>query len=143
MFEGKAIICFYSNGLVQGHCIDSINSSSPYSLAGTLLPDYTDPNHNDCMEPDNFYKILIHHHEQNIKDVQLLVRRPRNDDAGGLSSHEHEEDVNEGYSLSFETEKFYAGDQANRLKQKYFTNQSSMQDNDLVVCVGEIKFVQS
>ncbi|CAO3699731.1 unnamed protein product [Rhizopus stolonifer] len=142
MFQGKAIICFYSNGILQGHCIELVDNSSPYSMSGQLLPDYIDPNHNDCMELESFYKILIRHNDKKEKDLFLLLRRPMNNDAGGLSTHEHEEETNEKHFLSFETEQFYSGSQASRLKQKYFNMESSTtttEDTDLV-CFGEMKF---
>lgn len=142
-FNGIAILCFYSNGLFQGHCINTINNDSPYSLVGKLI-DHIDPKHNDCMEPDDFYKVLIQPHKAEEEIIALLLRRPKNNDAGGLSSHEHEEENNNGYQFLFETNQFLSGQQALSFKNKYFVNNSrdgpEEDDHDLIVCIGNIKF---
>ncbi|KAI8643201.1 hypothetical protein BD408DRAFT_415432 [Parasitella parasitica] len=143
-FNGIAILCFYSNGLFQGHCIDPINNDSPYSLAGKLI-DHTDPQHNECMEPDDFYNVLIHPHEKKEEEmISLLLRRPRNNDAGGLSSHEHEQEANSGFRFLFETNQFLSGQQAMSLKRKYFVSSkqdgSEEEDQDMIVCIGNAQF---
>ncbi|KAL9538724.1 hypothetical protein MBANPS3_010715 [Mucor bainieri] len=140
-----AILCFYSNGLFQGHCLNTINNESPYSFAGKLI-DHTDPKHNDCMEPDDFYSVLIQPYDtQNEEIIPLLLRRPKNNDAAGLSTHEHEEETNNGYQFTFETSQFLSGQQAMTFKNKYFVNNNNSSgpeedDQDLIVCIGNIEF---
>jgi hypothetical protein len=139
-FEGMAILCFYlSSNLFQGHCINTHTNSSPFSLAGKLDIDHVDPQHNDCMEPDDFYKVLIQPHIQSDK-VSLLLRRPKHNDAGGLFTHEHEQEINDGYEFSFETNQFLSGNTALIMKNKYF---SSIEDQEVLVCIGDIKFYRN
>lgn len=144
-FKGIAILCFYSNGLFQGHCLNTINNESPYSLAGKVI-DHTDPKHNDCMEPDDFYSVLIQPYNSRDEEIiKLLLRRPKNNDAAGLSTHEHEEETNNGYQFTFETSQFLSGQQAMSFKNKYFANNNKTvgpeeDDQDLIVCIGNIEF---
>ncbi|KAI9283383.1 hypothetical protein BY458DRAFT_496366, partial [Sporodiniella umbellata] len=141
MFQGKAIICFFSNGLFQGHCLSTVDSSSPYCIAGNFLPEYVDPNHHECMEADDFCNVLIHHNNGVHQDIKLLIRRPKGNDAGGMSTHEHEKKVNKKYFLTFETEQFFSGAEACNLKNKYFNTSSSAAIGDSeFVCIGEMIF---
>lgn len=141
-FEGTSILCFYPNGLFQGHFIDKHTNKSPFSLAGKHLPNHVDPQHNDCMEPDNFYQVLIQSHDSIEKEqVSLLLRRPKENDAGGLFTHEHEKEQNDGYEFLFETTHFLNGQQALNMKNKYFTATAaaSNTDKDVIVCIGDVK----
>lgn len=140
-FKGLGILCFYSNGLFQGHLIDKTTNDSPYSLAGKRST-HVDPKHNDCMEPDDFYKILIQSHAtlQPAEPISLLLRRPKENDAGGLFSHENEAEINDGYQFSFVTHHFLAGQQAIQLQQKYFTGINHPIQTDVTVCIGDIEF---
>ncbi|KAI7902337.1 uncharacterized protein BX663DRAFT_435523 [Cokeromyces recurvatus] len=142
-FKGMAILCFHpQQHLLQGHCINLINNESPYSLAGILLPDYIDPHHNDCMEPDDFYRVIIKSHTTQ-EQISLILRRTKNNDASNLWSHENEKDSNDGYEFCFETEKFVSDQEAMRLKDKYFkTNSSIVTDDEVYICVGNIQFTQ-
>jgi hypothetical protein len=135
-FNGKAVLCFYKNGLVQGHCISGIKNS--HSLAGQHLPDYNDPLHNDCMERDEFFKVSIQNHDCNTT-VSLVLRRPLNNDAGNLSSHHHEQEVNQGYSFLFETTRFLHGSAALSMADKYFSKNDDIKDG-LIVCIGDINW---
>ncbi|KAI9347900.1 hypothetical protein BD770DRAFT_446425 [Pilaira anomala] len=141
-FKGLGILCFYSNGLFQGHLIDKTTNDSPYSLAGKLST-HLDPNHNDCMEPDDFYKVLIQSHstlqQQTPEPISLLLRRPKENDAGDLFSHQNEAEINDGYHFSFVTHHFLTGQEAIQLQQKYFTGNLPIQ-TDVTVCIGDIEF---
>jgi hypothetical protein len=139
-FEGIAILCFYpSNNLFQGHCINKLANTSPFSLAGKLDPEHVDPQHNDCMEPDDFYNVLIQPHAQ-TETVSLLLRRPKHNDVGGLSTHEHEQEINDGYKFLFETNQFFSGNTALTMKHKYFPTSNLGDDPEVIVCIGDIKF---
>jgi hypothetical protein len=138
-FKGLCILCFYSTGLFQGHCIDKVNNKSTYSLAGKILPDHVDPLHNDCMEPDDFYQVLIQSHVSNTSQA-LLLRRSKNNDAAGLFTHENEQEQNDGYHFLFETHQFLSGEKAQALKEKYFPR--GEEDPHLTVCIGDIGFYQ-
>lgn len=135
-FEGTSILCFYPSGLFQGHFIDKHTNKSPFSLAGKHLPDYVDPQHNDCMEPDDFYQVLIQAHDS-LDKITLVLRRPKENDAGGLFTHEHEKEQNDGYEFLFETNHFLNGQQALAMKNKYFS--ASTVDEDVIVCIGDVK----
>ncbi|OBZ91173.1 hypothetical protein A0J61_00782 [Choanephora cucurbitarum] len=136
LFKGSAILCFYSNGMMQGHCIDGLHS--PYSLAGSHLVDRVDPLHHDCMEPDDFYSLLICPHQNPTEKIALTVRRPKENDAGGLCTHPHEEEINQQHSLSFETHQFLTGQKAQVIRDKYFAGIYS--DQEVVVCIGPMEF---
>ncbi|CEI95649.1 hypothetical protein RMCBS344292_09829 [Rhizopus microsporus] len=86
------------------------------------------------MEPDEFYKVIIHSHDNN-EDIELLLRRQKGNDASGLTTHENDLKCNNGYTLSFETEQFFAGSKAKSLMTTYF---SSNGDQDVVICIGSI-----
>ncbi|KAI8888676.1 hypothetical protein K501DRAFT_282740 [Backusella circina FSU 941] len=90
------------------------------------------------MERDEFFKVLIQNHDSNTA-VSLVLRRPLNNDAGNLFSHEHEQEVNQGYSLLFETTRFLHGPAALSMAHKYFKNDGTMGD-DLIVCIGDIRW---
>ncbi|KAI9484249.1 MAG: hypothetical protein EXX96DRAFT_478752 [Benjaminiella poitrasii] len=141
-FKGMAILCFYpQHCLFQGHCINTINNESPYSLAGKLLPDYIDPNHNECMEPDDFYQVVIEPYTNDTERISLILRRTKNNDASNLWAHENENDTNEGYVFMFETDRFISGQQALLAKNKYFANSPiSTDDKDIFICFGKMKF---
>ncbi|KAI8087876.1 uncharacterized protein B0P05DRAFT_530497 [Gilbertella persicaria] len=135
LFQGSAILCFYSNGLVQGHCIDKNNNTCPYSLAGTRS-DHVDPLHHACMEPDDFYSLLIQSHHSQEK-INLLVRRPKDNDAGNLFTREH--DNNNKYDFLFQTHQFLSGQKALAIQHKYF---GSSHDEHVVVCIGPVEWNQ-
>lgn len=132
--QGLGILCFYSNGLFQGHVIDKSTHVSPCSLAGKRS-NHVDPHHNDCMDKPDFYNMLIHVHDPKTT-IPLLVRREKNNDAAGLSTHHHEAELNDGYQLNFTTHHFLTGDQALALQLKYFNRP---QQDDVVVCIGDIQ----
>lgn len=139
-FEGMAILCFYpSNQLFQGHCINATTNDSPYSFAGKLNLEHVDPQHNDCMDPDDFYNVLIQSHTQPSDNISLLLRRPKHNDAGGLSTHEHEQEINGGYEFLFETHQFFSGNTALAMKRKYFPSILG-DDEQVLVCIGDVKF---
>lgn len=131
-FEGTGILAFYANGLCQGHLIKD-NNESPYRLAGQLLPNYKDPNHNDCMDPLDVYKVLIQSDNQEEKGIELMLSREKNNDASGLFS------VDDDISFSFTTNQFISGGKASALQRKYFKNTMN-QYNDSVICIGPISF---
>ncbi|KAI8076088.1 hypothetical protein BDF21DRAFT_422573 [Thamnidium elegans] len=140
-FEGLGILCFYNHGLMQGHLIDNTTNESPYSLAGRLLPDHVDPQHNDCMEPDDFYTVLVQSHTTSEDNtVSLILRRQKENDASGLSSHEHEQEINDGYQFSFVTHHFLSGQEASTLQQKYFTGHNHA---DVNICIGDVKYYKT
>lgn len=147
-FKGLGILCFYGEetGLFQGHCIDKTSNKSPFSLAGKLLVDYIDPNHNDCMDPDDFYQVLIQAHSSpsssssQTTKKELVLRRSKNNDAAGLFTHEHEQENNDGFHFLFETHQLYSGGKAMAFKNKYFPNSRfTCDENELTVCMGEIE----
>lgn len=134
-FQGMGILCFYTNGFFQGHVIDKTTNESPYSLAGKLTSDHVDPKHNDCMDLQDFYKVLIQVH--NTRDtISLLVRRPKDNDAAGLYTHENDTEFNDGYQFTFSTHHFLTGEQAYKLQEKYFNRH----EQDVTVCIGDIQF---
>lgn len=98
------------------------------------------------MEPDDFYSVLIQPYNSRDEEIiKLLLRRPKNNDAAGLSTHEHEEETNNGYQFTFETSQFLSGQQAMSFKNKYFANNNKTvgpeeDDQDLIVCIGNIEF---
>ncbi|KAI7889203.1 uncharacterized protein EV154DRAFT_592491 [Mucor mucedo] len=131
-FRGLGILCFYSNDFFQGHVIDRTTNDSPFSLAGKLS-NHVDPNHHECMDLPDFYNVLIQKHNTSTT-LALVVRRAKDNDAAGLSTHEHEAELNNGHQLSFITHQFLTGTQAYVMQSKYFNRH----EQDVTVCIGEI-----
>ncbi|KAI8981875.1 hypothetical protein BDF20DRAFT_817977 [Mycotypha africana] len=151
-FKGMAILCFYPNGLLQGHCINTLSNESPFSLAGNKLIDYEDPKHNDCMEPNDFYKIVLRSNykakQGSDSIVSFILRREADNDASGLFTHEHEVHLNEGRQLKFTTQQFLSGQKALNVKNRYLKPSadsshlfSNCHNDDLIVCMGDIELV--
>ncbi|KAG0182725.1 hypothetical protein DFQ29_002645 [Apophysomyces sp. BC1021] len=136
--SGWAHLCFMkvdNNGIFeqfQGHVIDNATRSTFGIIGQHVL--HEDPNHNDCMDPDIFYRVVLKDYSDN-GCAMLLARRS----AGIVTDPSDNDQHNHGQTCVFETTQFLTGAKAQMHCLTYLPELPQEGSEDWVVCLGTIR----